>query len=195
VPIPISEGGVGCMSFAFVCFSLSQQLGGGWFRINSNEGNVAKGLSVKPATVLPRGARSDPYYVHRELSERDVEQVRVLPLPVYRYRRLRIQGSQGRVGLGYRFTVSKPLLLVKSTGAKLQAKLLTGFILTQVALELKSEAATSDMPAVEQGVFNLLNRGLLPRVTDLTHTLSGGEFHLHASLRGSHGPHAHPLRR
>jgi hypothetical protein len=68
-------------------------------RINSNEGNLAKGLAtVKAGTVLPRLARTDPYYVHNALSERDVE----------------------------------------------------------------------------QGVFNLLNRGLLPRVTDVTTTLSGG---------------------
>jgi hypothetical protein len=68
-------------------------------RINSNEGSLAKGLAtVKAGTVLPRMARTDPYYVHDALSERDVE----------------------------------------------------------------------------QGVFNLLNRGLLPRVTDVTTTLSGG---------------------
>ena len=37
-----------------------------------------------------------------------VRQVRVLPLPVFRYRRLRIQWGQGRGGLGYRFTVQYP---------------------------------------------------------------------------------------
>ena len=35
----------------------------------------------------------------------------VLPLPVFRYRRLRIQGGQGRGGFGYRLTVQASLIV------------------------------------------------------------------------------------
>ena len=66
-----------------------------------------------------------------------MRQVRVLPLPVFRYRRLRIQWGQGRGGLGYRFTVQYPYYCQDNSKIlllKIDGKVATGFIKSQTKL-------------------------------------------------------------
>jgi hypothetical protein len=81
-----------------------------------------------------------------------LRQVRFCRDLVFPYRRVRIQGDQGRGGLGYRSTISLPLLLV-FFGVKIESItcLLVLLIPNQVALEFKSVAAKSDMATATAG--------------------------------------------